>query len=89
MIIPLPIISSASDYESFLEIMGSNLPYTYDEWLKFPPKWREQHTLYGDQTIDVYVDPDKFIRFLGRTGRAPNLNSLSMFAQAVHKGETY
>jgi hypothetical protein len=83
------MIPSAEDYESFLEIMGKNLPYTYDVWLKFSPQWHDEHTKNGDQTRDIHVDPDEFSRFLSKTGRAPDLNALSMFAQSILDGETY
>ncbi len=89
MFIALPLITGAADYESFRKIMGGNLAYTYDEWLNLLPQWRDQHATDGNQTRDVHVDPDQFDRFLDATGRAPDLNALSLFAQSIYNGEAY
>ncbi len=74
----LPIISQA-DYEAFRNIMGNNLPYTFDEWLNLHAKWCEEYA--GDSIRHVRIYADQFARYLDRTGRAPNMNALLRFAE--------
>ncbi len=84
----LPVIVEA-DYESIQKIMGDHLSYSYNEWLDLSAKWHREYGQEGNPILDIQINPDQFARFIGQTGRAPDINALLMFTDSAAKGETY
>lgn len=82
----LPVISEA-DYKAFVGLTGSNLPDTYDKWLDLRSQWLAEYAKERPRNIKIY--PDQFSRFIAVTGRAPNMNTILAFAEAIGRGETY
>jgi hypothetical protein len=93
-----PIIAK-DDYPTFRQIIGDDIPATYDEWLKLQTKEIREFNQAGRNTKKVPVDPYEFSRFLTARGANANIVSLRNFTiekdagnprlycvSAVHRG---
>lgn len=77
------------DYEAFSRLNGSDLPETYDEWLKVYTEMRGRGGRAGYIVEERQVDPREFVRFCGPRGLVPNRRSLLMFVQEKAAGRRY
>lgn len=76
-----PLIAS-QDYEAFRDILGSDLPGTYDEWLQLHRKDVAEHRRQLIETSEVEVYPDEFAGFLRAYRTGAGLSALKDFAFA-------
>jgi hypothetical protein len=84
----LPSIAP-DDYHAFSRLNDSDLPETYDEWLKVQAKMRDQGSQAGYILEQRQVDPREFVRYCSPRALAPNMNSLLMFVQEKAAGRRY
>jgi hypothetical protein len=84
----LPLISQR-DYDAFSRLNDSDLPETYDEWLKVHTNMKVQGHHAGYILEQRQVDPREFVRYCSPRGLAPNMNSLLIFVQEKAAGRRY
>lgn len=84
----LPSISQR-DYDAFSRLNDSDLPETYDEWLKIHAKMKVLGSQAGYILEERQVDPREFVRYCSPRGLAPNVNSLLIFVQEKAAGRKY
>jgi hypothetical protein len=77
------------DYEAFSRLNGSDLPETYDEWLKVHAEMKARSGRAGFIVEERQVDPREFVRYCSPRGLAPNRNSLLIFVQEKAAGRKY
>jgi hypothetical protein len=82
----MPIINEG-DYKAFLEIMRPHMTYTYNEWLNLCSQWSADYASDGIRNISV--NPNQFRIFLSATGRAPDINALTICAERIGNGDAY
>jgi hypothetical protein len=80
-ILYFPIIAEG-DYEAFRNIMHSELPPAYDEWLK---RHADRVAFYNQthRIIDVKVNADDFSAFIREHGRGADLKALYNFTAFI------
>lgn len=78
----LPIVRQ-HDFEAFMEIMGKDIPNTYNEWLNLGAKWRTDAAY--QPFVEVEVHPDEFKKFTADKGSAPTMNELLVFTSSLGK----
>jgi hypothetical protein len=84
----LPLILPR-DYDAFSRLNDSDLPGSYDEWLRLRAKMRSQGGLGGYIVEERPVDPREFVRYCSPRGMAPNVSSLLIFVQEKVAGRKY
>jgi hypothetical protein len=84
----LPLISQR-DYDAFSRLNDSDLPETYDGWLKVHARMKVQGSQTGYILEQRQVDPREFVRYCGPRGLAPNMNSLLIFVREKAAGKRY
>jgi hypothetical protein len=84
----LPLIFQR-DYDAFGRLNDSDLPKTYDEWLKVHAKMKVQRGQAGYIVEECQVDPREFVRYCSPRRLAPNIESLLIFVREKAAGKKY
>jgi hypothetical protein len=84
----LPLISQR-DYDAFSRLNDSDLPETYDGWLKVHARMIVQGSQTGYILEQRQVDPREFVRYCSPRGLVPNMNSLLIFVREKAAGRRY
>ena len=71
-------------YKTLRGLDGSDLPDTYDEWLKLATKIKLERGRMGFDVREVEINPHEFVSFCSARGIAPHGASLLSFS--VEKG---
>jgi hypothetical protein len=71
------------DYQAFSDILGDDIPDSYDKWADRIAKERARLRREWEQSdaIDVEVIPDEFVRHCDETNSNKTIESLNRFAQ--------
>jgi hypothetical protein len=83
-----PLIAP-NDYAAFRNILGNDIPDTYDEWLKLQTEEIIQFGRAGRETAKIPVHSDEFARFLHSRGANANIVSLRNFTIEKAAGNSY
>jgi hypothetical protein len=78
----LPVIVP-NDYEAFRNILGSNIPDTYDEWFNQFEQWEKINSSNKSGIRRVNVNAAEFCRHLKATGAPSTLSNLLAFAESI------
>ena len=84
----LPLISP-NNYVAFRRLLGSDIPNTYNEWLKLQTKEIRGFVRAGLVTKTIGVNSDEFSRFLRARGAKANIVSLRNFTIDKDAGNIY
>jgi hypothetical protein len=68
------------DYNAFRRIVGSDLPYTFDEWANEQTKLVAERVSGCSLTRSVEVNPNEFVEYLRLPGRRASRHELNNFA---------
>jgi hypothetical protein len=72
-----------AQYQLFRELPGTDFPDTYDEWLKFPAKQRQDRGRMGFEVIEVPIDPHNFASYCRTRGIPATMEWLHKFADEL------
>ncbi len=83
-----PLIAP-NDYATFRQLIGANMPDTYDKWRQLQTKELREFIQAGRQTREVPIDSNQFARFLSTRGANANLVSLRNCTIEIDAGYRY
>jgi hypothetical protein len=84
----LPLISPR-DYDAFSRLNDTDLPDTYEEWLRLHAEMKSQSSVNGYIVEAHQIEPREFVRYCSPRGMAPNRNSLLIFVGEKAAGRKY
>jgi hypothetical protein len=84
----LPLISHR-DYDAFRRLNDSDLPNTYDEWLRVHATMKARGSLSGYIVEERQIDLREFVRYCHPRGLDPNVSSLLIFVREKVAGRRY
>ena len=77
------------DYDAFRRLNDSDLPETYDKWLKVHAEMKARSGRAGFIIEERQVDLREFVRYCSPRSLPPNMNSLLIFVQQKAAGRRY
>ena len=77
------------DYETFRRMLGTELPPTYQKWLKLCDRTSKEHALYGHPVWQVDVAPEEFARYCASKRAVRDRASLVRFMMEKSEGKRY